>query len=133
MNEKGRELPKKFKWIEDLVDWQKEIQDNEQYLDSLTLDFFKNRIFVLTPNGDVIDLPEEATVVDFAYHVHTWIGDHCVGSRVNGTMASCDSALKSGDVVEIITDKNRKGPNRDWLQFAKTQAAKSKIRSKFQK
>ncbi len=133
IGEKGRELPKKFKWIQDLVDWQKEIQDNEQYLDSLNLDFFKNRIFVFTPNGDVIDLPEEATVVDFAYDVHTWIGDHCVGGKVNGVMASCDTTLKSGDVVEIVTDKHRKGPNRDWLLFAKTQAARSKIRSKLPK
>jgi GTP pyrophosphokinase len=128
--DKGFTLPKKFKWVEDLVAWQKEIQDNQQYLDSLTIDFFKNRIFVFTPRGDVIDLPEDATAVDFAYHVHTWIGEHCVGAKVNGAMAACDTTLRSGDVVEIVTDKNRKGPGRDWLQFAKTQAARGKIRSK---
>lgn len=125
----GAVLPKKMAWIEDLVKWQKEIQDNEQYLNSLTLDFFHNRIFCFTPRGDVIDLPEEATPVDFAYHVHSWIGDHCVGARVNGAMASCDTTLKNGDVVEIITEKNRKGPNRDWLKFVKTNAAKDKIRT----
>ena len=127
---KGYTPPEKLKWIQDLVNWQKEIQDSQQYLTSLTVDVFKNRIFVLTPKGDVIDLPEEATPVDFAYHVHTYIGDHCSGSRINGQIASLDTVLKNGDVVEIITDKNRKAPSRDWLKFAKTQAARGKIRNR---
>ncbi|MFA6410259.1 MAG: RelA/SpoT family protein [Candidatus Buchananbacteria bacterium] len=130
IGEKGRVLPKKFTWIQDLVKWQKEIQDDQQYLQSLTIDFFHNRIFVFTPKGDVIDLPEEATPVDFAYHVHSWIGDHCSGAKINGQMVSLDSKLKNGDVVEIITEKNRKGPNQYWLQFVKTSAAKSKIKPK---
>jgi GTP pyrophosphokinase len=129
IGDKGYSVPKKLSWIEDLVKWQREIQDNQQYLQALTIDFFKSRIFVFTPKGDVIDLPEEATPVDFAYHVHSWIGDHATGSKVNGQMISLDSKLKNGDVVEIITDKNRKGPSRDWLKFVKTGAAKSKIRS----
>ncbi|NUM25706.1 MAG: bifunctional (p)ppGpp synthetase/guanosine-3',5'-bis(diphosphate) 3'-pyrophosphohydrolase [Candidatus Buchananbacteria bacterium] len=125
----GYTLPKKLTWIEDLVKWQKEIQDNEVYLQSLTIDFFQNRIFVFTPKGDVIDLPEGATPVDFAYHVHSWIGDHCAGARINNQIASLDSKLKNGDVVDIITDKNRRGPSRDWLQFVKTGAAKGRIKS----
>ncbi|MBI3290864.1 bifunctional (p)ppGpp synthetase/guanosine-3',5'-bis(diphosphate) 3'-pyrophosphohydrolase [Candidatus Falkowbacteria bacterium] len=129
IDHKGYPLPKKFKWVQDLVDWQKEILDNQQYLKSLSLDFFHNRIFVFTPEGDVIDLPEEATPVDFAYHVHSWIGDHCAGAKINNRIASLDAVIKNGDVVEIITDKNRKGPSRDWLKFVKTGAAKSKIRS----
>jgi len=129
LEDKGYTLPKKLKWIEELVSWQKEIQDNQQYLKSLALDFFHNRIFVFTPKGDVIDLPEDATPVDFAYHVHTWIGDHCAGAKVNNQMVSLDDTLKSGDVIEIITDKNRKGPNPDWLNFVKTGAAKGKIRA----
>jgi GTP pyrophosphokinase len=129
LGEKGYTLPKKMAWIEDLVQWQQEIQDNQQYLKSLTIDFFKNRIFCFTPRGDVIDLPEEATPVDFAYHVHSWIGDHCSGARINGNMAACDAILKNGDVVEIITEKNKKGPNRDWLNSVKTQAAKERIKS----
>ncbi|MFA5021723.1 MAG: RelA/SpoT family protein [Patescibacteria group bacterium] len=128
IGEKGYILPKKLTWIEDLVKWQKEIQDNEQYLQSLAIDFFHNRIFVFTPKGDVIDLPEEATPVDFAYHVHSWIGDHCTGAKVNNQMVSLDSKLKNGDVIEIITDKNRKGPSQDWMKFVKTSAAKSKIK-----
>jgi GTP pyrophosphokinase len=129
----GYTLPKKQNWIQDLVNWQKDVIDNQQYLKSLTIDVFHNRIFVFTPNGDVIDLPEDATPVDFAYHVHSWIGDHCSGTKVNNRIATLDTALKNGDVVEIITDKNRKGPSRDWLQFVKTGAAKSKIKNSAQK
>ncbi|MDD2807837.1 MAG: RelA/SpoT family protein [Patescibacteria group bacterium] len=129
IGEKGYTLPKKLNWIEDLVKWQKNIRDNQQYLHSLSIDFFHNRIFVFTPEGDVIDLPEDATPVDFAYQVHTWIGDHCVGSRVNSQHSPLETKLKNGDVIEIVTDKNRKGPNRDWLKFVKTGAAKSKIKS----
>ena len=127
--DKGYTIPKKFKWIEDLVEWQKGIKDNKQYIQSLTLDFFFNRIFVFTPKGDVIDLPEDATPVDFAYNVHSWIGDHCTGAKVNNQITSLDAKLKSGDMVEIITDKNRKGPSRDWLNFVKTSAAKGRIKS----
>lgn len=127
---KGYTLPKKLKWVEELVKWQREIQENNEYLKELTVDVFHNRIFVLTPKGDVIDLPEEATPVDFAYHVHSFIGDHCVGAKINDQMASLDSILKNGDVVEIITNKNRPSPGRDWLNFVKTSAAKSKIRAK---
>lgn len=129
IGDRGHTLPKKLKWVEDLVNWQKEISDSQQYLTSLAFDAFGNRIFVFTPKGDVIDLPEAATPVDFAYHVHTFIGDHCAGARINNQLVSLDTALKSGDVCEIITDKNRRGPSRDWLRFAKTTAAKTKIRA----
>lgn len=131
--DKGYTVPKKFEWIQDLVKWQKDIEDNEQYLESLTLDFFESRIFVFTPEGDVIDLPEKATPVDFAYHVHTWIGDHCTGAKVNNRLSSLDQELKNGDVVDIVTDKNRKAPSRDWLDSVKTHAARSKIRSAISK
>jgi len=133
IGDKGYTPPEKLKWIQELVEWQKEIQDSQQYLKSLTVDVFKNRIFVFTPKGDVIDLPEEATTVDFAYHVHSFIGDHCTGAKINGQIVSLDTVLKNGDVVEIITDKNRKTPAYDWLKFVKTQAAKDKIRNKTNK
>src|SRR3989338_691977 len=129
LGEKGYTLPKKLTWIHDLVTWQKEIHDSQQYLKTLSIDFFRNRIFVFTPRGDVIDLPEEATPVDFAYHVHSWIGNHCTGAKINNRMCSLDAKLKNVDVVDITTDKNRKGPSRDWLKFVKTSAAKDKIRS----
>jgi GTP pyrophosphokinase len=89
---------------------------------------FKDRIFVFTPNGDVIDLPESATPVDFAYAIHTEIGNKCSAARVNGHMVNLDSSLVSNDVVEIVTDKNRRGPNQDWLKFVRTHHARSKIK-----
>ncbi len=123
-----RAMAKDVSWAKELARIQKEVLNNLSDLDSLKIDFFQNRIFVFTPNGDVIDLPENATPVDFAYHIHTDIGNKCNGALVNEQMVSLDTALRSGDVVEVIVDKNRKGPSRDWLKFVKTHVAKSRIR-----
>ncbi|MDO8668917.1 MAG: RelA/SpoT family protein [Candidatus Buchananbacteria bacterium] len=130
---KGGINKRSLKWIEELVKWQKQTQDNEQFLNDIKLDIFQNRIFVFTPTGDVIDLPEESTPIDFAYHVHSSIGNQCVGARVNDNLVSLNSKLKSGDIVEIITDKNRKMPGMDWLENVKTSMAKGKIRSALNK
>jgi len=129
---RGTELklpPEQLKWISELLHWQKEITDNEQYLESLKLDIFQNRIFVLTPQGDVIDLPENATPVDFAYYIHTDIGNHCAGARINEKMSQLNTPLKSGDMVEIIVDKHRQGPSEDWLKFVKTNMARTHIKN----
>ncbi len=120
---------KNLAWVQELTKWQKEIQDHQHYLDSIKIDIFQDRIFVFTPKGDVIDLPENATPVDFAYHIHTQIGNTATAARINNQIAPLDTALKSGDMVEIITDKNRKGPNRDWLKFVKTTSAREKIKA----
>lgn len=120
---------KAYNWAKELAKMQKEILNNIKDLDEMKVDFFHNHIFVFTPKGDVIDLPEDATPVDFAYHIHTDVGNKCNGAKVNDQMVSLDSILKSGDVVDIITDKNRKGPSPDWLNFVKTHAAKSHIKS----
>ncbi len=125
--------PEQLKWITELLQWQKDITDNEQYLDSLKLDIFQNRIFVFTPKGDVIDLPEDATPVDFAYYIHSDIGNHCTGARVNEKMSPLDTTLKSGDLVEIIVDKNRQGPSEDWLSFVKTNMARAHIKAYLKK
>ncbi len=121
---------KNFQWIDDLIKWQKKIKDNENYLKSIKLntDIFKSRIFVFTPKNDVIDLPENSTAIDFAYHIHTEIGNKCIGAKINDKMSKVDTELKNGDFVEILTDKNRKGPNPDWLNFVKTNTAKEKIK-----
>lgn len=119
----------RMEWIAELTKWQQELAQNQVYLENLKLDVLKDRIFVFTPKGDVIDLPAEATPIDFAYHVHTDIGNGCVGARVNNQMSSLDKTLKSGDVVEILTNKQRKTPNPDWLKFAKTANARAKIKS----
>jgi len=129
-SKEGINLPfrqKRFAWINQLKDWQKEILNSKEFLNGLKIDFFKRRIFVFTPKGDIIDLPEGATPVDFAYAVHTDIGNHCVGTKVNGKLIPLDQALKNGNVVEILVDKN-KNPSRDWLKFAKTNLARSHIR-----
>ena len=120
---------KTLDWVQELSKWQQEINDSEQYLDSLKIDVFQDRIFVFTPKGDVIDLPENSTPVDFAYHIHTAIGDKATGARINNQMASLATPLKSGDMVEIVIEKGRKGPNRDWLKFVKTRAARDKIKA----
>ena len=118
-----------IKWLNELVEWQKQIKDNDQFLQTVKFDIFQNRIFVFTPHGDVIDLPEGATPLDFAYHVHSNLGNKCVGAKVNDQLVSLETQIKSGDIVEIITDKNRKNPNPDWLDMVKTSMAKSKIRN----
>lgn len=127
--DRGSVVPEeKLLWVSELSRWHKEIEDDEQFLETLKIDAFQNRIFVFTPKGDVIDLPESSTPVDFAYHVHTDLGDHTSGARVNGRLVELATELKSGDVVEIVVEKNRKAPNRDWLDFVKTHLARTHIR-----
>ncbi len=123
---------KKFAWVKELNGWQKEVSKSKEFLEGLKFDFFKNRIFVFTPKGDVVDLPEGATPVDFAYRVHTEIGNHCAGAKVNGKIVSVSSLLKNGDVVEILIGKNKK-PSRDWLKFTKTNLARSHIKKEFER
>ncbi len=128
--EKGKStfLPNTAQWIKDVLLLQKDIKDNENYLKRIRLDIFQDRIFVFTPRGDVIDLPEQATIVDFAYELHSDIGDKCERAKINGKLVALDTILKSGDVVEIETNKNRKKPNSDWLLFVKTHKAQLHIR-----
>lgn len=115
-------------WVKELSKWHKSKDGKDDYLQSLKIEVFQNRIFVFTPQGDVIDLPENSTPVDFAYHIHTDIGNQIAGAKINNNIVSLDEKLKSGDMVEIIIDKNRKGPNYDWLKFVKTRSARYKIR-----
>lgn len=133
-DEKGSLKPiQHTKWISELTRWQKELSANQKILENLKIDVFQDRIFVFTPNGDVIDLTNGATPIDFAYHVHTDVGNQCVGSLINNHISALDKPLKSGDVVEILTDKNRKFPNPDWIKFSKTSLAKNKIKSALSK
>ena len=129
--EKGtsKEIAQRLEWVNELRKWKDNIKDNQQYLEKLKIDVFQNRIFVFTPKGDVIDLPESSTPVDFAFHVHTQVGNSCTGARINGHMESLDTQLRSGDMCEIIVDKKRKRPNPDWLTFVKTSTARSRIKS----
>lgn len=131
--EKENILDKKLSWVKELVKWQKEIEDNTQYLKFLKSDIFQNRIFVFTPKGDVIDLPEDSTPIDFAFHIHTDLGNKCVRAKINDRIVNLDAKLKNGDVVEIIIDKNRKKPSPDWLKFVKTNLAYQRIKKEINK
>jgi len=128
-DEKGSRMPQKeVQWAKELAEIQKDVLNKLSDLEEIKVDFLQTRIFVFTPKGDVIDLPEGATPVDFAYHIHTDIGNKCGASIVNDKMVSLNTELKNGDVVEIITEKNRKGPNSDWLDFVKTHTARTHIK-----
>ncbi|MGQ9518279.1 MAG: RelA/SpoT family protein [Anaerolineae bacterium] len=126
----------KIAWLRQIMEWRKEVTDAREFVDSLKTDVFQDRVYVFTPQGDVIDLPAGATPVDFAYHVHTEIGHRCRGARVNGRIVSLDYQLQNGDQVEIITAK-RGGPSRDWLNpqlnYVKTSRARGKIRQWFRR
>lgn len=115
-------------WMKELMEIQKESKTSAEFVNELKLNVFHNRIFVFTPKGDVIDLPENATPIDFAYKVHSEIGNRATASLVNNKMAPLDQQLKNGDMIEIITDKNRKVPNRDWINTVKTRGAREKIK-----
>ncbi len=128
----GAKVTKKLSWINELREWQKENQETEEFLDNLKIDLFKDRIFVFTPKGDVIDLPEGATPIDFAYCIHSDIGNHCSGAKVNDKMVSLDYKLQNGEICQIITNKN-KTPKRDWLKLVKTNYAKNRIRNYLKK
>lgn len=128
-DERGSRLPKRdIAWAQELVKIQQEILVKLSDLEALKIDFFEDRIFAFTPNGDVIDLPEHATPVDFAYQIHSDLGNTCTGARVNDKLVSLSTPLRSGDVVEIINDKNRKGPSSEWLKSVRTHTARSHIK-----
>jgi guanosine-3',5'-bis(diphosphate) 3'-pyrophosphohydrolase len=119
-------------WLRQLVDWQRETADPNEFLDSLRFDLHAQEVFVFTPKGDVIALPAVATPVDFAYAVHTEVGHRCIGARVNGRLVPLESTLDNGDVVEIFTSKaDNAAPSRDWMGFVKSQRARNKIRQWF--
>ena len=118
----------KLSWLRQLLEWHQELQDPREFVHSVKIDLFQNEVFVFTPKGDVIDLPAGATPVDFAFRIHTDIGYHTVGAKVNGRLVPLGHALQSGDIVEIATSKNSAGPSRDWLGFVRTSNARTKIR-----
>lgn len=124
----------RFAWVGQLREWQEKMSDttSDEFLESLRIDFFKDRIFVLTPKGDVIDLPEDATPIDFAYQIHSDIGNQATAARINGKIASLDSPLKNGDVIEILIQKNKK-PSEKWVGFVKTNNARTKIKNSLKK
>ncbi len=121
----------KLKWLRSVVDWQKELQDPEEFMENLKVDLFDEEVFVFTPKGEVKSLQSGATPLDFAYEVHTEIGHRCVGARVNGKIVPLHYELRSGDIVEILTANRDRGPSRDWIAMVRTTRAKNKIRAWF--
>lgn len=132
----GKKLAQEIAWVQQLRNWQEHFAGNaddpEEFVRAMKIDFFTDRIFAVTPRGDVIDLPAGSTPIDFAYHVHSEVGNAAVGAKVNGVMSTLDHPLKSGDVVEIVTQKGKK-PSEDWLRFAKTTIARDHIRMSLRK
>lgn len=130
---RGFKVPESMlSWVGDLSKWQREIDKGKDFINSLRIDTLKNRIFVFTPQGDVIDLPDGSTPIDFAYAIHTEVGDRCLGAKVNGKLSELSIKLKNGDIVEILRSKQKKTPRRDWLKFVVTNRAKSGIKKSLQ-
>jgi guanosine-3',5'-bis(diphosphate) 3'-pyrophosphohydrolase len=130
LRQKGQTPPKELTWVKQLREWQTEIgSDNvEEFMEGLKIDFFKNHIFAFTPKGDIIELPEEATPIDFAYSIHSEVGNRATGAKADGKMVPLDYQIKNGQVIEILVTKDRKKPSRDWLNFVKTSMARSRIK-----
>lgn len=127
--EKGRVNSKdleQFSWLREIFERQGEEADSREFMHSLKMDLFKDEVYVYTPAGDVKELPEGATPLDFAFHIHTKVGQHCAGAKINGRLMPLGTELKNGDIVEIVTDPAR-NPNRDWLKLVKTARARSRI------
>ena len=122
-----KDQQRQFEWLKRLMEWQKELEDPREFLESVRMDLFPDEVYVLTPNGEIKEFPMGATPIDFAYSIHTEVGHHCVGAKVNGKMVPLKYHLQNGDVVEIITSKHHK-PSRDWLKIARTSRARARIR-----
>lgn len=124
-------LDSQLSWFRDIIELQNESSDASEFMDSIKQDIFTDNVYVFTPNGDVMELPEGASTLDFAYHVHSEVGDRSTGAKVNGKIVPLNYKLKTGDIVEIITSSSSAGPSRDWLKFVSTSKAKNKIRRHF--
>jgi GTP pyrophosphokinase len=129
----GNAYDQKMSWLRQMVNLQQELADPREYVEALKVDVFADEVFVFTPRGDVIGLPKGSIPLDFAYRIHTEVGHHCVGAKVNGKLVPLEYKLKNGDIVSIITNKANNGPSRDWLNIVASSETRNKIRSWFKK
>ena len=123
------ELDNKLSWLRRILDWQGDVKDSATFSELLKFDLFADEVFVFTPKGDVISLPKGATPLDFAYRIHSAVGNRCIGAKVNGRIVPLSHPLNTGDFVEVMTSSSSHGPSRDWLNIVKTSEAKAKIRA----
>lgn len=126
-------VDQKMSWLRQMVSLQQELSDPKEYFEALKVDIFSDEVFVFTPKGDVVDLPKGSIPIDFAYRIHTEVGHHCVGAKVNGKLVPLEYKLKNGDIVSVITNKANNGPSRDWLNIVASSETRSEIRSWFKK
>ena len=129
--DRGTEFENKLTWLREVMEWQGDMKDSKEFLDALKTELYSHELLVFTPLGKVISLPPEATPIDFAYAIHSEVGNHCVGARVNSKMVPITTTLQTGDVVEIITSPSSKGPSRDWIKIVKSSSARAKIKQFF--
>lgn len=133
INQEASDMESKLQWLRQMMEWQKEVSDPKEFMDSLKIDLFTSEVYVFTPKGEVIELPAGSIPLDFAYKVHSDVGNHCVGAKINGKIVPMNYKLQNGDLIEILTASNSNGPSRDWLNMVKSSHAKSKIRQWFKK